>query len=195
MLVKVLCLLLLSLSMLGCARTPSPAVQANLPNPYDRRPGVVAFKDEQIEINARNLINADENLAMHSHVNVHAFNGKILVTGEVSDEQQHHALIEQLRNLPEVTQVNDELDISAVLDPSVYVLDSTITNRVRTELDKITELNGFNPNNIKVITEAGVVYLLGLVYRDEADVVTRVVQQVEGVQQLVKMFEYFKENY
>lgn len=191
---KVLVILLLYWGIGGCARTVTPEVQANIPNLYDRRPGVVALKDEHIEINARSLLNADENLALHSHVNVHAFNGKILVTGEVSDEQQHQALIEQLRNLPEVTQVNDELDVSTVLDPSVYLLDSTITNRVRTELDKITEPNGFNPNNIKVITEAGVVYLLGLVYRDEADVVTRVTQQVEGVQQVVKLFEYFKEN-
>lgn len=186
-------LLIANLSITGCtnpATVQAPAT--NLPNLYDRRAGEVALRDEQIEISAREALSQDVSLASQSHINVNVFDGKVLLTGEALSEEIHKAIVEKLRIIPGVAQIYDEIDIAALSDDVSRNVDSSITNRVRTELNKMTTPPGFSSNNIKVVTEGSVVYLLGLVYRDEADIATSVTQQVPGVLQIVKLFEYFK---
>jgi len=43
---------------------------------------------------------------------------------------------------------------------------------------------------IKVVTERGVVYLMGLVTHDEGDAATAVVSQTSGVMKVVALFQY-----
>jgi osmotically-inducible protein OsmY len=68
--------------------------------------------------------------------------------------------------------------------------DSLVTAKVKTELLGITDIEGFNGTRVKVVTENGTVYLMGLLTRKEADAVTEKARQVGGVQRVVKLFEY-----
>jgi osmotically-inducible protein OsmY len=61
---------------------------------------------------------------------------------------------------------------------------------VKTELLRITDIEGFNGARVKVVTDTGTVYLMGLVTREEANAVTEKARQVSGVQKVVKLFEY-----
>jgi osmotically-inducible protein OsmY len=68
--------------------------------------------------------------------------------------------------------------------------DSLITAKVKTSLFNIKELKEFDPTRVKVVTENGIVYLMGILTHTEADAVTDVARQVGGVQKIVKLFEY-----
>ncbi|NOT85542.1 MAG: BON domain-containing protein [Methylococcaceae bacterium] len=162
----------------------------NLPNLYDRRVGQVALMDENIEINAREDLNNDPVIPNQSHVNVNAYNGTLLVTGEVKGERVHKQILEKMRILQGVKRVQDELVEAPGADLASQSNDSFITTRIKTELDKIHDPADFNGANIKVVTENGCVYLMGLVYKEEADLVTTVVQKLPGVTAVVKLFEY-----
>ena len=52
------------------------------------------------------------------------------------------------------------------------------------------DIKGFDPSRVKVVTENGTVFLMGMVYRKEADAIVTRTQQVTGVQRIVKLFEY-----
>lgn len=165
---------------------------SNLPNLYDRRSGDVALRDEQIEVKAREELAADPEIISQCHINVNAFNGLVLVTGEAPSEILHNRIINKIRILQGVARVQDEIDIAAESDPPARYADTTINGRIRTELDNINVPPDFNSANIKVVTESGSVYLLGLVYRDEGDMATKAAQQVQGVRRVVKLFEYLQ---
>jgi osmotically-inducible protein OsmY len=68
--------------------------------------------------------------------------------------------------------------------------DSLITAKVKTALFSIKEVNDFDPTRVKVVTENGIVYLMGILTHTEADAVTDTARQVGGVQKIVKLFEY-----
>ncbi|MEQ1636396.1 MAG: BON domain-containing protein [Methylococcales bacterium] len=175
----------------GCSYyTYNPADVDNLPNLYDRRIGQVAIIDESIEINAREALNNDLIIPYQSHININVYNGTLLVTGEALDEGVNKQILEKVRILQGVKRVQDEIVDAPETHASSQANDSLTTNRIKTELDNIHDLAYFSSANIKVITENGSVYLMGLVYKEEADRVTSVVQQVPGVTKIVRLFEY-----
>jgi osmotically-inducible protein OsmY len=65
--------------------------------------------------------------------------------------------------------------------------DAWLTTKIKTQM--LTD-NSIPASRIKVVTENGIVYLLGLVTKQEADQATNLVQGVSGVQKIVKLFEY-----
>jgi osmotically-inducible protein OsmY len=65
--------------------------------------------------------------------------------------------------------------------------DGLLTTKVKTQLLRI---KGFDPTRVKVVTERGVVYLMGFLNRDEGNAVAAVAHRVGGVQKVVKLFEY-----
>ncbi|MFQ5487457.1 MAG: BON domain-containing protein, partial [Gammaproteobacteria bacterium] len=65
--------------------------------------------------------------------------------------------------------------------------DTWITTKIKSTL---LSSKGVRAIHVKVVTENGVAYLMGLLKHQEADKVARLVQQVEGVKRVVKVFEY-----
>jgi osmotically-inducible protein OsmY len=193
--VRLAFILLQALFNAGCSYTAnSPNDFDNLPNLYDRRVGQVAISDEAIEIKAREDLGDDLLIPYQSHVNINVYNGTLLLTGETRDEELHKQIIEKVRIIQGVKRVQDEMVIAPETHPASQANDSRITNRIKTELDKIVNPAGFNSSNIKVVTENGSVYLMGLVYKDEAGIATSVTQKVPGVAKVVKLFEYLQQQ-
>lgn len=177
----------------GCSSTPENQSNFNnLPNIYDRRVGQVALQDEAIEIKVREALNNDPDIPYHSHININAYNGTLLITGETPDKVIHQKIIEKIRVINGVKRVLDEIEIAPETHPASHYNDSTITNRIKTELDKVQTPAGFKSQNIKICTENGNVYLLGLVYKEEADIAAKVAQEVPGVNKITKLFEYLR---
>jgi osmotically-inducible protein OsmY len=94
------------------------------------------------------------------------------------------------RGIPKVRLVHNEMTIAAPNSYMVRSSDSLITAKVKTGLFGITELEDFDPTRVKVVTENGVVYLMGILNQTEANAVTNKARQVGGVQKVVKLFEY-----
>ena len=121
------------------------------------------------------------------HVNVTSYNGIVLLTGEVPAEQARADIAEIARTTPKVRAVQNELAIGPVTDLNSRSNDTLITSKVKT---RFVEANKFQINHVKVVTERGVVYLMGLVPRSEADAAAELASTTSGVQRVVKVFEY-----
>jgi len=166
--------------LVGSAATG--AVVANDP----RTTGTVV-EDQAIELKALKLIAADAELGDQAHVGVTSYNQSVLLTGQVPTPALREKAVTLVRGIAKVRHVHDELAIAAPSSLASQTSDGFITTKVKTRLIGTKELSA---TRIKVVTEAGTVYLLGLVTQAEADAAARVASATDGVSRVVKLFEY-----
>lgn len=144
-------------------------------------------EDQSIELKAAKVISDDKNLADRVHINITSYNQIVLVTGEAPTPALKQKLIDIVRRIEKVRLVHDEV---AVMQPSSLTSrssDSLITAKVKT---KLFSIENFDATRVKVVTERGIVYLMGLVDKKSGDVASEAARTVDGVQRVVKLFEY-----
>lgn len=143
--------------------------------------------DENIELTAVRKINDDNRLGDDVHVNITSFNGTELLTGEATTAEQRDIVVSLVRSIEGVKRVVSEINVAEPVAFSSRVHDSWITGQVKA---RMLDTENLKATHIKVVTESGVVYLMGLVSRAEADLATDAARHVSGVQRVVRMFEY-----
>jgi len=151
----------------------------------DRRSTGAQLDDEVIENTSSFAIH--ERFKGDFHVNVTSFNGVALLTGEVPSEAAKAEIGEMLRTTAKVRAVQNELVVGPVTDLASRSNDTLITSKVKA---RFVEAAKFQINYVKVVTENGVVYLMGIVRREEGDAATEIARTTNGVQRVVKVFEY-----
>ena len=156
---------------------------------HDRRSAEASMDDTAIEFRLANLASEDQDLLDHTHVSATSFNRVLLLTGEAESDVYRARYLALARQVPKVKRIVDEIQIGPEATLSQVSNDSYITSRVKLALFDV-QLEDFDPSRVKVVTELGVVYLMGLVTRAEADAVVEKVRYVPGVQRVVKVFEY-----
>jgi len=157
---------------------------------HDRRTVGTYIDDEGIELKARLAIFDNKELNSQIHVNIISINGVVLLVGQAPTEELRMQAETITRGLPKVRLVHNEMSIAAPNSYMVRSSDSMITAKVKTGLFGIKGLDDFDPSRVKVVTENGVVYLMGMLHQAEANAVTDRARQVSGVQKVVKLFEY-----
>jgi osmotically-inducible protein OsmY len=143
--------------------------------------------DSLIETKAAVNIAKDPDLDQASHVVVASYNGVVLLAGQTPRSELKETAEQAASSVQRVKRVHNELQ---VLQPSSALArsnDSWLTTKIKAQMLADESVPG---SRIKVITENGIVYLLGLVTRQEGNRATSVVQGVSGVQRIVKLFEY-----
>jgi osmotically-inducible protein OsmY len=150
----------------------------------DRRTVGTVTEDQGIELKAANRIN---DRFKDAHVNVTSYSRMVLVTGEVADAAAKAEIEKIVRAVENVRGVYNEVTVAGVTALSARANDSFITSKVKA---RFVDQRKFNAVHVKVVTEAGVVYLLGLVKRKEADDAVEITRTTNGVQKVVKLFEY-----
>ena len=153
----------------------------------DRRSAGVQIDDEGIELRVGNRIS--DRFADKAHVNVTSFNRSVLLTGEVPDAQSREEAERIARAVPGVQGVANELEIAGVSSLGARTNDAFITSKVKA---RFLDARRFNPVHVKVVTEAGVVYLLGVVTEQEGNEAVELARTMAGVRKVVKIFEYCK---
>lgn len=161
---------------------------------HDRRTSKALAIDERIEINAALELNAHDEIRELCHFNITAYNGKTLITGETPTKQLKTKIIAIVRVIAGVKLVHDELIIGQPSSLSSRSKDAYITTKIKSALSKVKHLPGFDATRIKVITENGTVYLMGLVHNNEGLVASEIARREKGVKKVVKIFEYIEEN-
>jgi len=126
-----------------------------------------------------------------SHINVTSFNRKVLLTGEVRDEAAKAAAEKEASSIEGVHSVLNELTIGDPASFSERSNDTYITSKVKASLLDAKDVFG---NSVKVVTERGVVYLMGRATEREARRAAEIAAGVGGVQKVVKAFEYMTED-
>ena len=157
----------------------------------DRRTSGAMVDDEAIEWKVGDKI--AQRLGDRVHINVTSYNRIVLLTGEAPREEDK-ALAEQLaRETDNVRDVVNEIQIANPTSLGSRASDSSITAQVKARF--VNQSNGaFAANHVKVVTENGVVYLMGLVTRREADAATQIARTTSGVRKVVRVFEYIPEE-
>jgi osmotically-inducible protein OsmY len=154
----------------------------------DRRTSGTQIEDQTIELKAPARIR--EAIGDEAHVNVTSYNRVVLVTGEVPTERARSAAEQAVSRVEGVKSVVNEL---AVMGNSSYTSrssDSIITGRVKAAL---VDAKDMQANAIKVVTERGVVFLMGRVTEREAARATDIARSQSGVQKVVRVFELLTE--
>lgn len=150
----------------------------------DRRSTGAQLDDQGIELRAGS--NIRETLGSRVRVNVTSYNRKALITGEAANANDKALVEEAVRKTPNVTAVFNEVGIANSPSFREQANDSLVTGRVKATLIDAKDVPA---NAIKVVTERGTVYLMGLVSQREADRATELARVVQGVQKVVRVFE------
>lgn len=184
-----ICLMYSALLMLqGCAPIAvTGATTAVSTLASDRRTTGTIVEDEAIELKSRLALSGNKELNKRVHINFVSYNTSVLVSGEAPTEEDRQAVIDHVESVEKVSRVFDEITIAAPSSLLSRSADSVITGKVKTKLVAEKDLSSFH---IKVVTQNGVTYLMGLVSREEGDKATEVARQTGGVQKVVKLFEY-----
>lgn len=171
----------------GCAAVALTGAATGASVAYDRRTTGTVVEDEAIELKASKALFEDKSLHEQAHLNVTSYNTRVLVTGETPSEELRARAIDIVRHIEKVSQVYNEITVAAPSSLMTRSSDSVITSKVKTKLLADEQVSGIN---VKVVTENGVVYLMGIVSHTEADVATNIARETGGVQKVVKLFEY-----
>jgi osmotically-inducible protein OsmY len=174
----------------GCAPVVVGGAAAGGAAVYDRRTVGSFVDDEGVELKTRMAIFNDKDLNSQIHINITSFNGIVLLSGEAPTAELRARAENITRGVEKVRLVHNEMSIAAPSSIMTRSSDTLITGKVKTSMFGIKGLEGFSPTRVKVVTENGTVYLMGMVYRTEAAAVTEKARQVSGVQRVVKLFEY-----
>lgn len=151
----------------------------------DRRSSGTMLEDQTIEIKASNRIK--EQFGDQVRVNITSFNRYALITGNVPSEQIKGEVEMLVLEVPNVRNVQNELQIAGGSSLVARSNDGLLSSRVKSRLVQSKDVSA---NHIKVTTDSGVVYLMGLVTRAEAEEAAQVAATTGGVQRVVKVFEY-----
>lgn len=155
----------------------------------DRRSSGAQLEDEAIELKASSRIN--DAVGTRVRANVTSYNRMVLLSGEVPSEADRQRLQQIVSGVDNVRSVVNEL---AVLDSPTLTQrtsDAVVTGKVKAGFIDHGELSA---QAIKVVTERGIVYLMGRVTRREADLATEVARRTSGVKGVVRIFEYISEE-
>lgn len=157
---------------------------------HDRRSSSAIMADERIEVDATMELNSHDDISAKAHFNITSYNGIVLVTGEAPNERLRNKIISIVRMIDGVRLVHDEMVIAPPSSFSSRSNDAYITTKVKNALTTIADIPGFDATRVKVITENGAVYLMGLVHKQEGDRAGEAARRVKGVTKVVKVFEY-----
>lgn len=186
--VKLLIILIMPIILLqGCATVVVTGAATGAAVIHDRRTTGSVIDDQGIEFKVSAALFSNKAIYDQSHINVTSYNGTVLLTGETPNEALKQQVTEEIQAIPKVGRIHNELLIAAPSALPSRSSDAWITSKIKA---KLTANEQVDPFYIKVVTEHGVVYLMGLVSHAEADIAVSIVTQSAGVQRVIKIFEY-----
>ncbi|MDR1648054.1 MAG: BON domain-containing protein [Zoogloeaceae bacterium] len=150
----------------------------------DRRSLGVQTDDETIELKASARLSKD--IKDKSHVNFTSYNRRVLLTGEVPDDATKTRVAEETRRVENVEAVWNELSVSGVSSLASRSNDTYVTAKMK---GRFVDANTFSAHHVKVVTEAGIAYLLGIVNQREADAAIHVARTTQGVRKVVSVMQ------
>lgn len=174
----------------GCAPVVLGGTAVGASVIHDRRATATLLDDQRIEMIARSRYDDAAEIAERSRISATSYNRIVLLTGQAQSQSVRRRYAELVSRIPHVKKVVDQVTIGPNASLTRESQDAYLTSRVKIALASV-KLNGFDPTRVKVVTEDGVVHLMGLLTPMEAEAVVEKVRHVPGVVQVVKLFERY----
>ena len=166
----------------GCAAAVVAGTAGAVTSANDRRTIGSQIDDNNIEIKSSIAISENERLHKFANVNVISVNGIVLMIGQVANQEMKNEAQRAIEGVDGIRKIHNQIRISSNIGMSTQTHDSWLTSKVKTQL--LTTEN-ISSNNIKVVTENGEVFLMGLVSNTEANLAVEVARNVSGVERAV----------
>ncbi len=179
-------IMLVSILATGCTTIESKSPNNNIQN-SDK---YTKYSDSDIKYHALNIVDKYPNLEKNGNVEITVFDHIILLLGQVPNKQTEEQLAQDMAKIPGVIKVFNQLTIGPPATFSDFTSDSWITTKVISTL--LAE--GISSAKFKVITEDGVVYMMGVVSEYEGHRASIIASKVDGVKKVVNLYSYINPN-
>lgn len=153
---------------------------------YDRRSFHQQFSDRRISDEAKDTIINDATLSGRAHISVATYSGVVLLVGQTQTPELKQHVQDVVKQIKGVKKIYNEIQISGSESLFASVDDAWLTSKVKTMLIRRADLNS---GQIKVVTENGVVYLMGNVSHEQANLAADATRRVGGVRKVVEVFQ------
>ena len=169
----------------GCVPLVLGGAAAAVAVAEDRRSPGTFIDDEGMESQA--LLRVKSRFGGQVHVNVTSYNRQLLVSGEAVTEAVKRGVEEEIATVRGVKRIFNEMTVGPLAGVMSVSNDTRLTAVVKA---RFLEAGRFQSNHVKVVTEAGTVFLLGIVKKNEADAASQLASTTSGVARVVRLFEY-----
>ena len=171
----------------GCAAVAVVAITTGASMATDRRSIGNQIDDQNIELEAYNEITKNKSLNAQTNLHVSSVNGSVLIIGQAPSTYLKDEAIKIVNKIKGVVRIHNQVRVGNVTSVTTQTNDTWLTSKVKTALFTSDEVNG---KDIKVITENGEVFLMGIVSKKEADAAVNITRNISGVNRVFKAFEY-----
>lgn len=178
---------LVSIQLQGCAAVAVSGAATSVAMAADRRTTGTIIDDKGIELKATHAIAKNKTLWQQSHITPVCYNNVLLLVGQADSEDLKHQAEELVSDFPKIRRIHNEITVGELASIGTRSKDSWITAQIKT---KMLGSKQVNPTRVKVITEDGIVYLMGLTTPEEEMTATEIARQVDGVEKVVQIFEH-----
>ncbi len=176
----------LSLLLSGCGSLLATMQADTIEDESDERTIAQVIEDDNIETKAVVNIHAADEAFDDAHIVVVSINGYVLLAGQVGSEELKAKATDVVRKVHGVRRIYNEMEIAAPSSGVTRTSDTWITTKVKSWLLGSSDIEG---TRVKVVTENGVVYLMGLATAEEAQRIADKAASIGGVQRVVRLFE------
>ena len=187
---KIGLLLIVSTPLLtGCFAAVATGAVVATDMATDRRTSGIYIEDESIELKASSAISKNDSLKNTSSINVVSYNRIVLLVGQAPSQDLKNLAADIVRKTDNVRKIHNEIRIASPDSFLSTTSDSWITTKAKSLM--VAEKD-FPSRHIKVITENGELFLMGMVTRAEADKAIAIVRDIDGVERVIQVFEYIQ---
>ena len=171
------------LMLTGCMNATVTGAQAA----YGRHSLQNSINDQCVNLRADHAIHWDTDHFKDMNISVATFNNIVLITGQVPNQTLHDELTKRVKDVARIDEIYNQTTIGTSASTITHMSDAWITTKIKSLL---IANNDIDPSQIKVITENGTVFLMGIVPPEQADSAIEIARGTSGVQQVIKVFSY-----
>ena len=181
-------LLAIAVFLGGCAAAVVGGAAVGTSVAVDKRTTGDYVEDQNIKVKFSSLYYDNKDLSKNTHVNVTSYNRQVLITGEVPNDRYKQQLSRIAQQIKNVRHHYNEVTIGQPSSISSRSNDVYITSKIKASvLSNMKQLDGAQ---VKVVTENGSVFLMGLITREQGNQMTEIARTTRGVKKVIKLFEY-----
>ncbi len=173
------------ISLTSCMNMATTSAEAV----YNHRSIQKNISDQYITMRAYRALDIDSPLFKNTNISVVTLNHEVLLTGQVPEAWQKPEATRVIKSIPGIVHLYNLLTVGPPTSRSVKLKDTWITAKIKSQF--LTS-NQVDASQIKVITEDGVVYLMGIIPPSEAIPAVDIARHTEGVRSVVKVFSYVR---
>lgn len=171
----------------GCGAALVAGTAGAVSSATDRRTLGTQIDDNNLEIKAAIALKEHQQLTKYTNISVVSLNGNVLLLGQAPTSEMRSLAHQTVERIQGVKKLHNQIRIGNMTGISTKTHDTWLTSKVKS---KLLTNEHISSNDIKVITENGEVFLMGLVTQQEANVAVEVARHVSGVVKVIKVFEY-----